>query len=98
MRALILLSCGLALATAGCGGRADCTELAKTWCARAKECGATQTANCENFVTSSCIQLTPAGCTEPADASECVSAASSESCDQVLAGRPPSCTLRCKGR
>ena len=96
MRTLLLFSAVLAMATAGCG-RADCTELAKTWCARAKACGGTPTADCENFVTNSCIQLTPAGCTEPADTSECVSAASNESCGQVLAGQPPSCTLRCKG-
>ena len=69
MRTLILLSCGLAMATAGCG-RADCTELAKTWCALAKDCGGTPTAECENFVTNSCIQMTPAACTEPADTSE----------------------------
>jgi hypothetical protein len=43
-----------------------------------------------------CIASTPAGCTEPVDVSACVSAANSESCDQVLAAQPPNCELRCK--
>ena len=96
MRAMILLSCVLALAAAGCGGKADCTEFGKTWCARAKACGGTPSPECESVMTNLCIQSTPVGCTEPVDASACISGANDESCNQVLAGQPPSCTLRCK--
>lgn len=96
MRRLFLFSCVLALATVGCGGKADCTEFGKTWCARVKACGGTPSAQCESTMTNLCIQSTPVGCTEPVDVSACISAADSESCNQVLAAQSPSCTLRCK--
>lgn len=96
MRTLILLSGFLALATAGCG-KADCAEFGKTWCARVSACGGTPTADCENIMTNVCVGSTPAACTtQSTDVSECISAANTESCNEVLAGRPPSCTLRCK--
>lgn len=96
MKLLIVMSCFVALATTGCGGKADCTELGKTWCSRVRACGGTPSADCENILTNLCIASTPSGCTEPVDVSACVSAANSESCDQVLAAQPPDCQLRCK--
>jgi hypothetical protein len=96
MKLLIVMSCFVALATTGCGGKADCTELGKTWCSRVKACGGTPTPDCENILSNLCIASTPSGCTEPVDVSACVSAANSESCDQVLAAQPPDCQLRCK--
>ena len=96
MRTMIVVSCFMALATAGCGGKADCAEFGKTWCSRVKACGATPTPDCENILTNLCVQSTPAGCSEKADASECVSGANGESCDQVLALQTPNCQLHCK--
>ena len=87
MRRLFPFSCVLALATAG---------VRKTWCARVKEGGGTPSAECESTLTNLCIQSTPVGRTEPADVSACISAANTESCNQVLAALLPSCTLRCK--
>jgi len=96
MRTLIVMSCFVALATAGCGGKADCAEFGKTWCGRVKACGGTPTADCENILTNLCVQSTPVGCTEKPDVTECISAANAEGCDQVLASQTPSCQLRCK--
>jgi hypothetical protein len=92
----LLFFCVLALAAAGCGGKPDCTEAAKAWCAQAKACGGTPTPECESIVTNSCNQAAPSACAGSVDASECVSAASSESCALVLADQAPNCTLRCK--
>jgi hypothetical protein len=94
MRTLFLFSCVVMLAAAGCG-HADCAEFGKTWCARVKACGGTPTADCEAVATNLCAQASPGGCKASVDASECVSSANSESCDQVLAERL-SCSLRCK--
>ena len=96
MRMLTLLSCVLALAAVGCGGKPDCNEAAKAWCERAKTCGGTPTADCETIVASACNQAAPAACNGSVDASACVSAASNEACGQVLAGQAPGCTLSCK--
>ena len=95
MRMLLLFSGVLALATVGCG-KADCTEAAKAWCARAQACGGTPSADCESIVANSCIASTPAGCSGSVDASECVTAASNEACGDVLANLAPNCTLTCK--
>ena len=95
MRMLLSLSCVLALAAVGCG-KADCTEAAKAWCERAKACGGTPTADCETIVANSCNQAAPAECNGSVNASECVTAASNEACNLVLANLAPHCSLSCK--
>jgi hypothetical protein len=97
MRTLLLLSCIAALGAVGCGKKADCGEFAKTWCARVSACGGTPSAQCESIMTNLCVQSTPAACTQQTvEVDECVSAANNESCNDVLAPRPPSCQLTCK--
>ena len=97
MRTLLLLSCIAAIGSTGCGGKADCAEFAKTWCARVSACGGKPTAECESIMTNLCVQSTPAACTQQTvDASECVSAANKESCTDVFAPLPPVCKLTCK--
>ena len=96
MRMLFLSSCFLAMAAVGCGGKPDCNEAAKAWCARAKASGGTPSADCETIVATSCIAAAPASCGAAVDASECVSAASNEACGNVLAGLAPHCQLSCK--
>ncbi len=93
-RVLLGAVLGLSAGFLGCG-KADCKEFGKTWCGRVSECGVTPQPTCETVLTSLCDQATPAACAGHADASDCVTGAKNESCDQILAIVTPTCMVRC---